>query len=158
MKLIPIKCRHYGAGPGSVHALVDDVDFERVSKHSWNLHGGTYARTRMKGKWVLMHRFILQLPDGIHTDHKNGLGLDNQRQNIRPCNRSQNMCNRKMHKNNTSGLKGVRRRKGQRGWEARIQINKTPVHLGFFTSKIHARIAYDAAARVLHGEFARPNK
>jgi hypothetical protein len=47
-----------------------------------------------------MHRMILGLKpgDGVHTDHWDGNGLNNQRANLRQGSRSQNMRNTWKHR------------------------------------------------------------
>mgnify|MGYP001588262020 CR=1 FL=1 len=77
-------------------ALVDDEDFEKVSKHKWHAYkdGKTfYAGTTIKNKRVKMHRFILEAPAGVDVDHKDRNGLNNTRQNIRICSRTENQAN-----------------------------------------------------------------
>jgi len=92
-------------------ALVDDEDFEKVSVFTWRRrperHTTGYAFTvrrdlntpevkRGKLRYILMHRFILGLKDPkVVVDHKNHNGLDNRRENIRPCTHAENMANRR---------------------------------------------------------------
>jgi hypothetical protein len=149
-------------------ALVDDEDYERVTAMgSWSAQadGRTfYARKRIyqqgagRGSYVpslLMHVFILGCPG---VDHRNGDGLDNQRANLRPATHSQNMGNKRLYRNSTSGFKGVTRNTGSgRPWRAAVKANSQRHHLGYFDTAEAAARAYDAAARELFGEFARPN-
>lgn len=66
--------------------LVDESDFERVSKHRWKMHpqGYAYRKTSVKGKTtaVLMHRFIMGAPLGMEVDHIHGIKLDNRRSEL----------------------------------------------------------------------------
>ena len=70
--------------------LVDDVDFEELSKYSWYLnHKGYAMRSRKyvnkkpdKGQ-ILMHRMVLDPKEGLVTDHINNEKLDNRKQNLR---------------------------------------------------------------------------
>lgn len=71
---------------GSV-ALVDDDDFERVNRFRWRLHPQGYAfrkTTRGRGKHVtvLMHRFVMNAPDGMEVDHLHGNKLDNRKSEL----------------------------------------------------------------------------
>jgi HNH endonuclease len=149
------------------HALVDDADFEQLSQHKWLLitpggaNGRRYAARYVGRKLVYMHRLLLadQLsPECPHADHRDGDGLNNSRANLRVCNRSQNQRNRgpQPRTDRTSQFKGVSFRKGN--WLARI--NTTPgiqTHIGSFGTELEAALAYDAAAIVYHGQFARLN-
>ena len=76
------------------YAIVDDCDYERVSKYKWFLGSGGYAQCSVGGKTVYMHRFILGTPDDKYTDHKNHDRLDNRRCNIWVCTPTENNLNR----------------------------------------------------------------
>ncbi len=104
-----------------------------------------------------MHRVIKGAKAGQSVDHVNGNGLDNRRSNLRLCAHAENLRNRKIHKNNKSGFKGVRKRKESSLWRAEIRSNHKFYFLGNFHSAEEAAHAYDAAALKLHGEFARLN-
>ena len=58
--------------------------------------------------------------------------------NCRWATRSQQGTNRRVPKNNTSGVKGVGRTKLDPKWYARISINGKNTHLGYFTDKAKA--------------------
>jgi hypothetical protein len=79
--------------------VVDDADFEWLSRWSWQLSGSKgYARRTIKitgGKYrtLYMHRFIMSADNGIEVDHINGDSLDNRRQNLRLVTRKQNAQN-----------------------------------------------------------------
>jgi len=99
-----------------------------------------------------MHRFIT---GWSYIDHIDGNGLDNRRQNLRPANESTNGANRAISSNNTSGFKGVVRSRTK--WGAVITPSGRKVWLGTFLTPEDAARAYDAAAAVYFGEFARLN-
>lgn len=145
------------------HALVDDADYERVSQHKWHIKrysgGLAYATGRPNGgeRKVLMHRFILNPPDGFEVDHINGDGLDNRRANLRVCSHAENQKNVKKPTTNTSGYKGVAWSKHHLRWKAEIRANGKRIHLGTFDTAEEAAAAYDTAAKQMHGEFARTN-
>ncbi len=110
-----------------------------------------------------MHRAILGVTDpAIEVDHRSGDGLNNRRGNLREATRAQNSRNLGLPRNSTSGFKGVSftRSKGQplaKPWQASINVNWKGYHLGYFATAAAAARAYDAAARVHFGEFARLN-
>ena len=72
-----------------------------------------YAKRRGKKRLgetrdtIMMHRYILSADDEHEVDHINGNSLDNRRCNLRIVTRSENMANRAIFRNNTSGYKGV---------------------------------------------------
>ena len=55
---------------------------------------------------------------------------------------------------NRSGYKGVGFSKQKKKWRAYITVNYKFKHLGYFTSKRAASIAYIAAAKKYKGQFA----
>lgn len=143
-------------------AIVDDEDFEWLSKYKWHYQNKGYAeRNRSihlgKHKTILMHREILQVPDGMESDHINGNRLDNRRANLRICTRGENGKNLRKHVDNTSGFKGVSWHKRAKKWIAQITINYKYVYLGLFDDKQVAACAYDKATCKLHREFACTN-
>lgn len=71
-------------------AIVDDEDFEELSKYKWNFNGRYATRqSKMKGSEdgkqhpILMHRQIMCAPKGITVDHINCNKLDNRKCNLR---------------------------------------------------------------------------
>lgn len=150
-------------------AIVDDIDYERVSQFKWTVmlaYGDSKNRTpyayrpdRSSGKQVniLLHRFILDAPKGVKVDHKDLDGLNCTRENIRLATTSQNQHNRDKQANNTSGYKGVSVVKTTGRFRAHIRVNDTFKHLGTFPTAKEAAGCYNAAAIEHHGEFARLN-
>lgn len=103
-----------------------------------------------------MHRLILNAPDHVRVDHRNGDGLDNRRDNLRYATTSQNCGNQRVGRNNTSGYKGVTPRPSGK-WRARIMYQRQCQHLGEYETKEDAARAYNEAALRLFGPFARLN-
>jgi len=132
----------------------------------WDKNGKRfYAVTNERNKdgvfrKLHMHRLVLEFYD-IHTfkmpDHINHNGLDNRISNLRKCTSAQNQANTKIRSDNTSGYRGVKKRKDSGKWTAVIQVNKKAISLGVFTSARKAAIAYDKAATMHCGEFATLN-
>lgn len=89
------------------------------------------------------------------AQHINGNVSDNRIENLRDATQSNNLCNKRMQSNNTSGYKGVGWHKAAGRWVARITIRKQHTHLGLFDTPEEAYAAYCKAAEKLHGEFAR---
>lgn len=140
-------------------AIIDDADAAIVAPYSWSVMWNGhrwYARRgdRVVGKHVYMHRAVLGLPDGLDGDHMNGDSLDNRRSNLRPATQAQNMANRGKQSNNPTGFKGVRKHPTNGLYRAYITFKYKRETIGWYATPEEAARAYDARARVLHGEFA----
>ena len=145
--------------------LVDDEDFDYLSKFTWNAHrhkcGVLYAERgvyiKPKCKTISMHRVIMNITDRfVYVDHINGNGLDNRKCNLRICTHADNVRNRRMHKNNKSGYKGVTM-VNENAFRSRIRVNGVMINTGRHKTAIEAAIAYNEAAIKYFGEFARLN-
>lgn len=91
---------------------------------------------------------------GPNLDHANGDGMDNRWCNLRRCDVSQNMANKRVQSNSKTGVKGVHPGKNGK-FRARVQFRGKPLDLGQFDSIEEAKAAYDAAAKIIHGSFHR---
>jgi hypothetical protein len=145
-------------------ALVDDADFEELSKHRWcaakdHCYNRWYAcrAEKINGQYktIKMHRLIMNTPKGMHTDHINHDGLDNRRINLRVCTNQQNLFNHQKRQNCSSKYKGVIWEVNK--WTARIKYNNKSTRLGHFDNEIDAARAYDENAKRLYGEYASVN-
>lgn len=112
------------------------------------VHGRIYQAARLA--WLITYR---EWPEN-DVDHINGDPTDNRLCNLRAATRGQNMANKRMHKNNTSGVKGVHLHRQTGKWRAVVRINGKNRHLGLFEDKHEAGRVYFAAAQKLFGEFA----
>ena len=141
-----------------LYMLIDDEDYEELSKYNW-FYQHDYARRNHwlggKNHSVYAHSVIMPTPKGMGIDHRNGNGLDNRKANLRICTQSSNCKNRSKAKNNKSGYKGVSRF-GNR-WRAYSSNNGKHVHLGLFDTKEEAALAYNAAAIERFGRYAKLN-
>ena len=143
-------------------ALVDDVDYERVAAEgSWHAHSNGRTVYARRNQWVdgrcittRLHNFITGLD---YVDHANGNGLDNRRSNLRAASHAQNMGNKRLYRNNTSGFKGVGLHKKSGLWQARLWIDGHLQYFGLHATPEEAARAYDAAALQIFGKFARLN-
>lgn len=155
MKKIPLSThyRRHKVNEG-LYALVDDADYKWLKQYNWTAvsasrKNGGYAMRTEYGKTILMHRAIMDAKDGEEVDHKDGRGLNNQRDNLRKATRKQNGTNRGINKNNKTGFKGVSLDPTSGKW-------RMSIHFLFDTPEAAAH-AWDQCARILHGEFARLN-
>ena len=152
--------------------LVDDEDFERVSKFSWvpnRMKHTVYAQRnlyREDGKRTTqsLQRFILGITNHkTDVDHEDHNGLNCQKYNLRISTRSQNQANSVLPITNSSGVKGVYKYASKAWktcdkWKAQINFKGKKKSLGYFSSKEEAQAAYDKVAVELFGEFALTNE
>ncbi len=133
-------------------ALIDDIDFDSVSKFRWYYNRGYAVRQPQmvnsirRGK-IALHRFILGSKESNSTDHINGNTLDNRRKNLRFVTVMQNSWNNKS--------KGITFHKRDKKWQARIQVDGNRIQLGYFPNKKMASISYKLATKKYYGEYAR---
>ena len=141
-------------------ALVDDEDYLTLIAFKWcvqRTRHHTYVVTGTAKTRKVMHRVIMNPPDGMFVDHVDGNGLNNQKSNLRLATRNQNGYNQKPHKG-TSKYKGVSWVERDQVWVSKIRVNGKRIHVGSFKTEEDAAIAYDTKAVELHGEFANTNK
>lgn len=122
---------------------VDPADFGYLNQWRWHYNNGYAVRKDQDGKTILMHRLLLDVPNGMFTDHINRHRLDNRRSNLRLCTQQQNNMNTKK--------KGVIYRNGR--WCAQI-MKDGKNYAKNFIDKIQATNWYNQKARELHGDFA----
>lgn len=157
-------------------STIIDAEDADLAKKRWHASfspayqgGGKFTVMRNarqeSGRWSTeyLHRAVMARVLGRvllrreHVDHINGDPLDNRRTNLRLASPSENLRNRGKNSNNKSGFKGVCCFKPTGRWCAKIEVCGKIHHLGYFTTAEEAALAYDRAARELHGEFARLN-
>ncbi len=150
-----------GAKANGRIALVDDADYDLVMGHRWRIETTTspslfYVVTKIyrpdlaRYKMTYMHTLLTGWPMTDHIDHD---GLNNQRYNLRPATRAQNMMNKRRQRHSGSRFKGVERLPS-RSYRARIALDGKRLSLGCFDDDVSAALAYDAAALRYFGEFA----
>lgn len=143
-------------------AQVDDSDYLWLNQWKWyaqNTKTGFYAvRKDSQGCCILMNRLILGLTDkSIKGEHIDRNSLNNQRNNLRSATHAQNMSNRRVLTKTSSKYLGVRWFTRDKKWYAGITKDNKGIHLGSFDTEIEAALAYNNAAKKLHGEFANLN-
>lgn len=142
-------------------ALVDDEDFEFLNQWKWQWVDRYPSRvtliseTGVVRKRLYLHKVIMNTPKGMLCDHINHSTLDNRKENLRNCTNSENQRNRRIHKRNKSGYKGVS--KHGTGWRVFVDKNNKHVFSKTYRDIVVAARAYDEKAKEIHGEFANLN-
>lgn len=147
-------------------ALVDDEDYEWLMQWKWHIIRGRrkiYAVRKTKDKKsIFMHRAVferhgIEIPEGMEIDHRNGDGLDNEKNNLRVASRQQNQMNKNGNKNSSSKYKGVSWNTRNKRWHSSIKIKGEKTYLGCLKDEKEAALAYNKAAIIHFGEFANLN-
>ena len=144
-------------------AIVDDDDYYAiiVGKKWFAYQTGRnpktiYVASKVNGKRVILHRLLAGASNRFEiVDHINGNGLDNRRSNLRICSQRENLRNRGINRNNTSGYKGVSWENHAKKWLVKIGVDGKKILIGRFDNKEDAAIAYKIAAIKFHGQFAQ---
>lgn len=101
-----------------------------------------------KAKKYLIHRLIgkyfIENPNNyLCIDHKNNNSMDNSIENLRWCNHSQNMRNKKKKENTSSRFIGVYFHKQSNKWLTRCRLNGKNKYIGRYDTEIEAAEAYN---------------
>ena len=132
--------RYSGAEAGRVDALGYIAIHIIISGTRQMLKGHHIAWAIHTGMWPTKE-----------LDHINGERGDNRIENLREASRTQNCQNRTKRRDTVCRSKGVTFNKGK--FQARIQINGVPKHLGTFTTEGEAAQAYQIKSKELFGAF-----
>lgn len=111
-----------------------------------------YYRVYIDNKRYYLHRLAWlyvhgELPKTI--DHVNQNPSDNRIDNLRNVTQLENMRNRKLSSNNTSGITGVTYNKSRKKWVAQININDKGYFLGHFDTAEDAKTKRIATSKTL---------
>ena len=122
---------------------------------------GGYRIIAIDGRRYYEHRlawlFVTgKWPSGI-IDHIDLNRANNAFANLREATNGENMRNGSVRKDSVSGSKGVCWHRPTGKWRAYINVGGRQKYLGTFASVGEAAEAYDVAALMFFGAFARPN-
>jgi hypothetical protein len=118
---------------GYVQIVIDKIKY-KAHRLAWFYVNGKWPRGRL--------------------DHKDNCGANNRWDNIRRATHSQNMANRKLNANSSTGFKGVYEKPNGR-FRAHVQKKGKRLWLGTFGTAEEAAIAAAEKSIELHGAFAR---
>lgn len=139
-------------------AYVDDCDYLEIVKYKWYqaaVKHLVYARTKVNGVEIPMHRMIMNASKGTIIDHIDHNGLNNCRSNLRFCNMSQNNANRRQRTNTKHEFKGIRQRR--KLFYAQIGAYGYRYISGPYSTIQEAAKVYDVLALKYFGDFAETN-
>lgn len=131
----------YGIGytTNGKHFYFDLEDYDKIKNYCWSFNSKGYLHANAKlgdNSEILLHRLVSDCPDDLIPDHIGGKStrFDNRKSNLRIATYSQNIINRPVNKNNSSGITGVYYNKETKKWQASITINKKRFYLGGFVT------------------------
>lgn len=147
-------------------AIVDDADYDLLSKFKWQFvknskFGTGYAvrtvwnESHDKRIALAMHNAVMVPPEGLVVDHVYGNQLDNRKSNLRITTREHNAMNLSTPRNNTSGFKGVKWQKSDKRWIAYIGFQNRAIYLGCFSDIKDAIAARQVAELRYFGKYRR---
>ncbi|WP_342439310.1 HNH endonuclease [Paenibacillus sp. FSL L8-0436] len=108
--------------------------------------GFRFTEDRRKSS-IQFHRYLTNCPKGLVVDHINHDTLDNRRKNLRIVTHAQNIQNRSLSRNNSSGVRGVSYCKARGLWEVKFRVNYTTKHFGRYPTLEEASLVAAEALR-----------
>lgn len=137
--------------------FLDEQDVGLAEGAWWD--GRYWKRGNGCGDDDRLHRLVAirafgAIPAGMFVDHIDGDARNNRRGNLRIVTMAQNAANA-ASRGGASQYRGVF--KARNKWAAQIAKGGVRMCLGTFETEEEAAAAYDAAAKNVHGEYARLN-
>lgn len=122
-----------------------------ASRMAYDFFDGSKVKVR---KRVLLHRILIDCPNGMVIDHINRDGLDNRKSNLRIVTHAENLLNTRKSKTKNK-YKGVYFL-GQKSRPYAAVFRGE--YIGFFRTERQAAKAYDLQARKYGGRMVTTNK
>ena len=150
---------------GGYRALVDEVDYERLSAFKWHLARWrdklypvrTVGRDNAARARIMSHDVLKKTEPSLVVGYLDGNPMNNRRDNI-ICVARGIVSHRRSINFGTSGYKGVRRlRREDNPFQADIQKDHRRYRISGFPSAIAAARGYNSLAKALYGEEAYLN-
>lgn len=158
-----IETHNYGIGWTNKNEefYFDLEDYDKIKDYCWHIdtYGYVISNTPRGGKQttVKLHRLIMGFPSGFEIDHISHNKNDNRKENLRIVTSQENMMNKNLYSNNTSGVAGVSFDKSCEKWFAQITLNGKHIFLGYFSNKEDAIKARLEAEIKYFGEYKNKN-
>lgn len=150
---------HYGPETG---VFTRKITVNNKKGHAGDIAGcfkNGYIKIRVDNKPYQAHRLAWLYMTGkfpqCQIDHRDLDKANNRWSNLREATYYENGWNTAKTKRNTSGVKGVSWCKRSKKWLAQMAINGRNTNLGIYKTKSAAKAAYDLAAYLYRGEYAR---
>lgn len=147
-------------------AIIDAQDADYINQWKWTYLSSGYAFRRKylgvvdgkeQSEYILMHRLLMDCPEGYEVDHINHNRLDNRKSNLRIVTRAQNTHNAGIRSDNTSGHKNIYWYKAYKKWMVTVGANGKSHFIGYYDKLDEAVEAKKLAIKRLHGEYANVN-
>jgi hypothetical protein len=132
----------------------DKKFYDKIKDYYWSKNYLGYIISYTKDHLILLHRFIMNCPDSLEVDHiKTENRFDNRVSNLRICTSQENSFNRKIPKNNISGVIGVGFDKSRNKWKSQLKKDNTTLMKRFdlFEDAVKQRLIWE---KEWFGEFA----
>ena len=141
------------------HFVFDLEDYDKLKEYTWcrRMPGYASCTRKVDGRIIaiIAARLIMDVTDkNLEVDHIDGNTSNNRKSNLRVVSHLENMQNKKIYKNNTSGTTGVSQLRNGK-WKARIMVNGNEMWLGTFETKEEAVYVRHAAEEKYFGEMRR---
>lgn len=152
--------RKLKVGRKEYELTADPETFEKIDEMIDDKKYNTYFMSTSGYLRLLQRRFIhhVFLPkfEPYVVDHKNGDLLDIRECNLRYATKSQNMWNRRVGNNNSSGTKNVFCENGR--YRVRFSVALERFDFGTYDTLDEAEFVASEAAKKVHGEYRRMTK
>jgi hypothetical protein len=125
----------------------DLEDYDKIKNRYWGLDHKGYLKSRIGGKGMFIHRFIMDCPRNMVVDHIDMNPLNNRKSNLRIATRRENAQNREKKPNFSSKYIGVAFKKSSQKWRAQIYDNEGKnIWIGQYSNEEDAARAYNKKA------------
>lgn len=135
----------------------DLEDYDLIKSYCWFKHR-EYFQARQPGtnRHIFLHKLIMDdLENTTDIDHiDTERKYDNRKSNLRVAKRIENCRNRRLNRNNTSGVTGVYWASREQKWRATIKVNYKYIELGDFDDFNDAVRARKDAEKVYFKNFS----
>ena len=143
------------SGATVAEAIVDREDLERVLAFArWHYHSAGYCvctpNKRNGKRRVLLHRFVMNPPEGKVVDHIFGNGLDCRKSVLRVGSQAENLQNRRGKPRARSGFRNVHWQPNACKWQVKVGIGGGTRTFGTYDDLAVAAAVALEARRSLH--------